>query len=70
MGGIRSRAGARLSADAQRAKWQAAEARRAAARRNARARPWQAAGLGGVAGLISNGYAGARVARREEAPGG
>jgi hypothetical protein len=68
MGAIRSRAGARLFADAQLAKWRASESKRAAQRRNARARPWQAHGQTGVTGLISNGYAGVRVARREEAP--
>ena len=70
MGAIRSRACARLFADAQLAKWRAAESKRAARRRNARARPWQARGQTAVTGLISNDYAGARVARREEAPGG
>ena len=69
MGAIRSRAGARLFADAQLAKWRASESKRAAQRRNARARPWQAHGQTGMTGLIGNGYAGGRVARKE-APGG
>jgi hypothetical protein len=67
MGAIRSRAGARLFADAQLAKWRAAESKRAARRRASR--PWQAHGQTGMTGLISNGYAGGRVARKE-APGG
>ena len=36
---------------------------------DARARPWQAHGQTGMTGLISNGYAGVRVARKE-VPGG
>jgi hypothetical protein len=43
MGGIRSRAGARLSADAQRARARAAASKRAGRQRSACTPPWLAA---------------------------
>jgi hypothetical protein len=66
MGGVRSRVGARLSADARVARLRAAEAKRAGRRGNGRDWPRQVHGRGGAAGLINIRSAGTDARRNEE----